>query len=163
MKKLKSIEENLPSVEVKLEKLLDNTDKLDKTLVEINKRIVVLETSAIHDNQNSRIEELEEAIDTLSTTFSSLKTKKQEYFLDKGKKFMYVPKVSKLKLISPDLLETKKEFNEFADKACNGLLKFSSQELPKIKSPPRMSNVLKLLIVLMFLVLKIFDTCFMPS
>jgi len=125
MKKLEFIEKNLPGVEVKLEKLLDNTDKLDKSLGEINKRIAVLETGAIHDNHNSRIGELEGVIDALSTTFSSLKTKKQEHLLDKGKKFIYVPKVSKPK---STLVETEKEFRG------NGLFKFSSQDFPKLKN-----------------------------
>ena len=89
MKKLEAIEKNLPSVETKLGILLDNTDKLDKSLGGINERIVVLETCAIHDNQTHRIGELEEAMGTLGSTFSSLKFKEKAY-VGKEQKFMYV-------------------------------------------------------------------------
>ncbi|KAK1609976.1 hypothetical protein QYE76_033649 [Lolium multiflorum] len=96
MKKLEAIEKNLPSVETKLGILLDNTDKLDKSLGGINERIVVLETCAIHDNQTHRIGELEEAMGTLGSTFSSLKFKEKAY-VGKEQKFMYVPKMPKPK------------------------------------------------------------------
>ena len=134
MKKLESIEKDLPGVEVKLGMLLDNTDKLDKSLGEINKRIAVIETGVIHENHNSRIGELEGVIDALSTTFSSLKTQKQEHLLDKKKKFIYVPKVSKPKSTFVDLFETEKEFRGLVKESCNGLFKFSSQEFPKLKN-----------------------------
>ena len=98
MKKLEAIEKNLPSVETKLRILLDNTDKLDKSLGGINERIAVLETCAIHDNQTHRIGELEEAMGTLGSTFSSLKFKEKVY-VGKEQKFMYVSKVPKPKKI----------------------------------------------------------------
>ena len=96
MKKLEAIEKNLPSVETKLGILLDNADKLDKSLGGINERIAVLETCAIHDNQTHRIGELEEAMGTLGSTFSSLKFKEKAY-VGKEQKFMYVPKMPKPK------------------------------------------------------------------
>ena len=132
MKKLEVVE-NLPSIDVKLEKLLENTEKFDKSLEDLNKRIVDLETCFKNHDQNSRIEEIEEVIDTMSNTFSSFKTKKQGYILDKGKKFMYVPKGPKPKLSTSDVLDN--GFYEFTNKACSGPLKFSSQELAKMKTP----------------------------
>jgi hypothetical protein len=96
IKKLEAIEKNLPSVETKLGILLENFDKLDKSLGGINERVAVLETCAIHDNQTHRIGELEEAMGTLGSTFSSLKFKEKAY-VGKEQKFMYVPKVPKPK------------------------------------------------------------------
>ena len=96
MKKLEAIEKNLPSVDTKLGILLDNTDKLDKSLGGINERIAILETCAIHDNQTHRIGKLEEAMGTLGSTFSSLKFKEKAY-VNKEQKFMYVSKVPKPK------------------------------------------------------------------
>ena len=43
MKKLEVVE-NLPSIDVKLDKLLNNTENFDKTLEALSKRIVALET-----------------------------------------------------------------------------------------------------------------------
>ena len=96
MKKLETIEQNLPSIETKLEELLNSTDKLDKSLGGINERIAILETCAIHDNQTQRISELEEAMGTLGSTFSSIKFKEKAY-VGKEQKFMYVSKVPKPK------------------------------------------------------------------
>ena len=96
MKKLEAIEKNLPSIEIKLGILLDNTDKHDKSLGGINERISVLETCAIHDNQTHRIGKLEEAMGKLGSTFSSLKFKEKAY-VGKEQKFMYVSKVPKPK------------------------------------------------------------------
>jgi hypothetical protein len=47
----------------------------------------------MHDNQNLRIGKLEEAMENLSSTFSSLKFKREKAFVGKEQKFMYVPKV----------------------------------------------------------------------
>jgi hypothetical protein len=77
-----------------LPNLLDNTSQVNESIESINKRIAVLEASIIHDNQNLRIGELEEAIETLSSTFSSLKFKREKAFVGKEQKIMYVPKVS---------------------------------------------------------------------
>lgn len=62
--KLDSMEKNLP-------KLL-NTSKIDESVVSINKRITVLEASNTLDSQNHRIDELEDPMETLSSTFSSV-------------------------------------------------------------------------------------------
>jgi hypothetical protein len=87
MKKLSSLEKSLPN-------LLDNASQVNESIESINKRITVLEASIIHDNQNLRIGKLEEAMETLSSTFSPLKFKKEKAFVGKEQKFMYVPKVS---------------------------------------------------------------------
>ena len=49
----------------------------------------------------SRIDKIEEIIDTLGTTFSSIKTKKVETPQKKEPKFFYVPKVPKPKINTP--------------------------------------------------------------
>ena len=126
IKKLESIEKNLPN-------LLDSTSKVDESLGTINERIAVLETSTIQDNQNLRIGELEEAMDAISSTFTSIKTKGQKAFVGRKQKFMYVPKISKPK--PTGALKTDNVFNEFEGKSHDGLFKFSSQELRKLKSP----------------------------
>jgi hypothetical protein len=87
MKKLISLEKSLPN-------LLDNTSQINELIESINRRITVLEASIMHDNQNFRIGKLEEAMETLSLTFSSLKFKKEKAFVGKEQKFMYVPNVS---------------------------------------------------------------------
>ena len=96
MKKLETIERNFPSVETKLEMLLDKTDELDKSLGGIDERISVLWTCVVHDNQINGIGELEKAMGTLGSTFSSLKYKEKAY-VGKEQKFMYVSKVRKPK------------------------------------------------------------------
>ena len=129
LKKLEGME-NLPSIDVKLDKLLNNTEKIDMSLEVLSKRIVAFETCFKNPDQNSRIEEIEGVIDTMSKTFSSFKTKKQEYILDRGKKFMYVPKGPKPKLSTSNVLDT-----EFYDKAHKGSLNFPSQKFSKVKTP----------------------------
>ena len=129
LKKLDGLE-NLPSVDVKLDRLLNNTENFDKSLEVLSKRIVALETCFKNPDQNSRIEEIEGVINTMSKTFSSFKTKKQEYILDRGNKFMYVPKGPKPKLSTSNVLDTK-----FYDKARNGPLNFPSQNFSKVKTP----------------------------
>jgi hypothetical protein len=86
-KKLSSLEKSLPN-------LLDNASQVNESIESIGKRIIVLEASTIHDNQNLRIGKLEESMETLSSIFSSLKFKKEKAFVGKEQKFMYVPKVS---------------------------------------------------------------------
>jgi hypothetical protein len=87
MKKLSSLEKSLPN-------LLDSTSQVNESIESINKRITVLEASIMHDNKTLRIGKLEEAMETLGSTFSSLKFKKEKAFVGKEQKFMYVPKVS---------------------------------------------------------------------
>ena len=76
---------------------LDNVSKVNESIGSVNERINVLEASNIHDNQNLRIGKLEEAMETLSSTFSSLKFKREKAFVGKEQKFMYILKVSKPK------------------------------------------------------------------
>ena len=96
MKKLETIEQNLPSIDTTLGALLDSTDKLDKSLGGINERIAILESCAIHDNQTQRISELEEAMGTLGSTFSSIKFREKAY-VENEQRFMYVSKGPKPK------------------------------------------------------------------
>src|SRR4051812_41441599 len=60
-----------------------------------------LETLKSHDMDPSRIDKIEEIIDTLGTTFSSIKTKKVETSAKKEPKFVYVPKVPRPKSNPP--------------------------------------------------------------
>ena len=119
IKKLESMEKNLPD-------LLGSSSKVNESLGDINKRIAILEASTGHDNQNFRIGELE---DTLSSTFSSIKFKKQKAFVGKEQKFMYVRKVPQPK--PPNVLKT----NKIEGESHNELFKFASQELPEPKMP----------------------------
>jgi hypothetical protein len=96
MKKLETIEKKFPSIETKLEMLLDKTDELDKSLGGIDERISVLGTCVDNDNQINRIGELEKAMGTLGSTFSSLKYKEKAY-VGKEQRFMHVSKVPKPK------------------------------------------------------------------
>jgi hypothetical protein len=84
MKKLSSLEKSLPN-------LLDSTSQVNESIESIN---TALEASIMHDNQTLRIGKLEEVMETLGSTFSSLKFKKEKAFVGKEQKFMYVPKVS---------------------------------------------------------------------
>jgi hypothetical protein len=102
IKKLSSLEKSLPN-------LLDNTSQVNESIKSINKRITVLEASIIHDNQNLRIDKLEEAMETLSSTFCSLKFKREKVFVGKEQKYMYVPKVSIPK--QHNVLKIDKTFN----------------------------------------------------
>jgi hypothetical protein len=77
-----------------LPNLLDNASRVNESIESISKRIIVLEASTIHDSQNLRIGKLEESMETLSSIFSSLKSKKEKAFVGKEQIFMYVPKVS---------------------------------------------------------------------
>jgi len=86
IKRLNSLEKSLPN-------FLDNTSQVNETVESINKRITMLEASNALDNQNHRIGKLEEAMETLGSTFSSLKFKREKAFVGKEQKFMYVPKV----------------------------------------------------------------------
>ena len=149
------MEKNLPG-------LLGNANKVGESLSNINRRITVLEASAIHGDQNFRIGELEEAIDTLSSTFTSIKAKRQKAPVGKGKNFMYVPKVFKPK--PPDVVETEKMVSKPEGKLCNELFKSSSQELHNEKNPLETSvSFRRVLTMLMFLSLIILDACFLPS
>ena len=88
VKRLISLEESLPNI-------LGNASQINGSIESINKRITTLEVSNTNDNRNLRIGKLEEAMETLSSTFSSLGFKKDKAFVGKEKKFMYVPKFPK--------------------------------------------------------------------
>ena len=121
MKKLETIEQNLPSIKTKLGILLNSTDKLDKSLGGINERIAILETCATLDNQTHRISELEEAMGTLGSTFSSLKFKEKAY-VGKEQKFMYVSKVPK----------TKNYYRPKIDKALSTTMDNGASKIPNV-------------------------------
>ena len=95
---LGDVVERLSSLEKSLPNSLVNASQINESIENINKRITVLEASNTHDNRNLRIGKLEEAMETLSSTFSSLGFKKEKAFVGKEQKFMYVPKVPKPKL-----------------------------------------------------------------
>ena len=57
IKKLNSLEMNLPN-------FLDNASKVNESIVNINKRIIILEAGNTHDNQNLSIGKIEEAMET---------------------------------------------------------------------------------------------------
>ena len=119
IKKLDSMEKNLPN-------FLENVSKANESIVSINERIAVLEASNTHDTQNHRIGELEEAMETLSSTFSSLKTKREKAFVGREQKFIYVPKMPKPK--PPSTLKNDKTFSTI-----NGDLHIgTSSGMPKV-------------------------------
>src|SRR3954470_5084603 len=93
MKKLEKIELDMPSINKISEldrKIQGNLNRLDSSMHKIFK---TLETIKCHDLDPSRIDKIEEIIDTLGTTFSSIKPKNVETPARKEPKFNYVPKV----------------------------------------------------------------------
>ena len=66
------------------------------------------------DEKSSRIENIEEVIETLGTNFSSIKTKKDETPANKEPKSVYVPKVPRAKASTPiaKRVETVKSLEE---------------------------------------------------
>ena len=83
-------------------------DKLDGAITNISKRLKVVETIKASENQPSRIDKIEEVIETLGSTLSALKTKNVEAMVGKKPKFMYVPKNPLPKTIS----KTNSQINE---------------------------------------------------
>src|SRR3954469_25336140 len=71
-------------------KIQGNLNRLESSM---HKIVKTLETIKSLDEKSSRIEKIEEVIETLGTTFSSIKTKKDETPAKKEPKFIYVPKV----------------------------------------------------------------------
>src|ERR1041385_741355 len=97
MKKLENIELEMPSINKISEldhKIQGNLNRLDSSMHKIFK---TLETIKFHDLDPSRIDKIEEIIDTLGTTFSPIKTKKVENPAKKEPKFVYVPKAPRSK------------------------------------------------------------------
>ena len=60
-----------------------------------------METIKSLDEKSSRIEKIEEVIETLGTTFSSIKIKKDESPAKEEPKFVHVPKVPRAKSNTP--------------------------------------------------------------
>src|SRR3954464_15976687 len=79
-------------------KIQGNLNRIDNSMKKIVK---TLETIKTLDEKSSRIEKIEELIETLGTTFSSIKTKKDETPAKKGPKSVYVPKVPRAKTSIP--------------------------------------------------------------
>ena len=75
-----------------------NMNRLDSSISKVNK---TLETLKSKDDDPSRIDKIEEIIDALGTTLSSIKTKKVETPARKEPKFIYVPKAPKTKIDPP--------------------------------------------------------------
>src|SRR3954454_13489118 len=63
----------------------------------MHKIIKTLETIKSHDLDPSRIDKIEEIIDTLGTTFSSIKTKMVETPTKREPRFVYVPKAPRFR------------------------------------------------------------------
>src|ERR1041385_6695132 len=99
MRKLEKIELEMPSIDRVNEldrKIQGNLNGLDNS---IQKFVKTLETIKSLDEKSSRIEKIEEVIETLGTTFSSIKTKKDETPTRKEPKF--APKVPRAKANTP--------------------------------------------------------------
>ena len=82
VKRLESLEKTLPN------SLYDATHT-NELIGSINKRVNLLEGIIAHDDRTIRIVKLEEAMETLSSTFSSLDFKKEKAFVGVEQKFMY--------------------------------------------------------------------------
>src|SRR3954462_8608376 len=101
MRKLEKIELEMPSIDRMNEldrKIQANLNRLDSSMQKIVK---TLETIKSLDENSSRVETIEEVTETLGTTFSSIKTKKDETPAKKEPKFIYVPKVPRAKADAP--------------------------------------------------------------
>ena len=92
---LEEVVKILDSLEKTLPNLLIDTTRTNELIESINKRVTLLESIIAHDDRTIRIVKLEEAIETLSSTFSSLGSKKEKAFVGKEQKFMYIPKALK--------------------------------------------------------------------
>src|SRR4051812_9551156 len=75
-------------------KIQGNLNRLDNSM---HKIVKTLETIKSLDEKSSRIEQIEEVIESLGTTFSSIKTKRNETPVRKEPKFVYVPMVPRAK------------------------------------------------------------------
>ena len=75
--------ERLSFIEKSLPNFFVNVSQINESIESINKRIIVLEANHTHDNRDLRIGKLEEAMETLSSTFSSLGFKKEKAFVGK--------------------------------------------------------------------------------
>src|SRR3954470_12619100 len=101
MRKLEKIELEMLSmgkINAVDHRIQGNLNRLDSSMLKIYK---TLETLKSHDMDPSRIDKIDEIIDTLGTTFSSIKIKKVETPAKKELKSVYVPKVPKPKINTP--------------------------------------------------------------
>src|SRR3954465_5074236 len=101
MGKLEKIELEMPSIDRVNEldhKVEGNLNRLDSSM---QKNFKTLETIKSLDEKSSRIEKIEEVIETLGTTFSSIKTRKDGTPAKKEPTFVYVPKVPRAKANTP--------------------------------------------------------------
>src|SRR3954470_22541275 len=101
MRKLEKIELEMPSIDRVNEldrKIQGNLNRLDNSMQKIVKTLGTIKSL---DEKSSRIEKIEEVIETLGTTFSSIKTKRDETPARKEPKFVYVPKVPRAKTHTP--------------------------------------------------------------
>ena len=95
MRKLEKIELEMPSITKINEldrKIQGNLNRLDSSM---HKIVKTLENIKFIDMVPSRIDKIEEVINTLGTTFSSIKIKKEETPAKEEPKFVHVPKVSR--------------------------------------------------------------------
>ena len=105
---------------------LDNIIKINESVVSINERITVLEDSETQITRGNRIGELEEVMETLRSTFSSLNSKNEKAFIGREKKFIYVPKIPKP--MFSDVAKVSKTFGTIKGNLHNG----TSSGLPKV-------------------------------
>src|SRR4051812_4260862 len=103
----------------------------------MHKIFKTLDTIKSHDLDPSRIEKIEEIIDTLGTTFSSIKTKKVETPEREEPKFVYVPKVPRTKNNPPIAkgVETMKTLEEIP--LWNRIINETPIDLPPFYFIPR--------------------------
>src|SRR3954463_9167138 len=114
MRKLEKIELEMPSIDRVNEldrKIQGNLNRIDSSMPKIVK---TLETIKSLDEESSRIEKIEEVIETIGTTFSSIKTKKDDTTAKEEPKFVYLPKVPRAKANTPiaKRVETVKNLEE---------------------------------------------------
>ena len=121
---------------------LDNISKINESVVSINERITVLEDSDTQITHGNRIGKLEEAMETLRSTFSSLSSKIEKTFIGREQKFIYVPKVPKPML--SDVPKVSKTFGTINGNPHNetpsGLPKVASCFVEKITNTSSLGN-----------------------
>src|SRR3954464_3944518 len=99
MGKLEKIELEMPSINKINEldhKIQGNLNRLDNSMQKIVK---TLETIKSLDEESSRIEKIEEVIETLGTAFSSIKTKNDETPAKKEPKSVHVPDAREISVL----------------------------------------------------------------
>ena len=79
-------------------KIQGNLNRLDNSM---HKIVKTLETIKSLDVESSRIEKIDEVMETRGTTFSSIKIKKDETLAKEEPKFVYVPEVPQAKDNTP--------------------------------------------------------------